>query len=111
MNVQVPIARICAKTYLFGTRKLQTKVVQGSNLMVRVGGGYCTLIEFIETYQGGEITKIDDLVAKGEWDFQKLLAWHRANSGGGPQEGSQPLLKRDSSAGRMISPRRTTTTR
>ena len=51
MNVDVPIARISSKSYLFGTRKLQTKVVQDNNLMVRVGGGYCTLIEFIETYQ------------------------------------------------------------
>jgi len=67
MNVDVPIARISSKNYLFGTRKLQTKVVQDNNLMVRVGGGYCTLIEFIETYQQGELTKIADLQAKGEW--------------------------------------------
>ena len=111
MNVDVPIARISSKNYLFGTRKLQTKVVQDNNLMVRVGGGYCTLIEFIETYQQGELIKIADLQAKGEWDFDALLKYHKAQSAGGPIDNvavPPSLIKRESSAGRIMSPRRTT---
>jgi len=50
MNVMVPIARVAEKKYLFGTKQINTKVVNGSNLMVRVGGGYQTMIEYIETY-------------------------------------------------------------
>lgn len=50
MQVTLPIARICEKWYLFGTRKIHTKVIN-ENLLVRVGGGFCNLREFIETYQ------------------------------------------------------------
>ena len=51
MDVELQIARICEGWYLFGTRKLYCKVVGGKNILVRVGGGYSDLREFIETYE------------------------------------------------------------
>jgi len=77
LNVQMPIARICEGWYLFGTKKINTKVMNGNTLLVRVGGGYCNLKEFIETYQQNELTKIADLELKGEWDFPKLLQYYK----------------------------------
>lgn len=46
----LPIARISEGWYLFGTRKIYAKVMNG-RLVVRVGGGYSGLGEFIEIYQ------------------------------------------------------------
>lgn len=51
MQVTLPVGRISEGVYLFGTRKINVKVMNGNNLLVRVGGGYCNLKEFIETYQ------------------------------------------------------------
>lgn len=45
----LPIARISEGWYLFGTRKIYAKVMNG-RLVVRVGGGYSNLKEFIEIY-------------------------------------------------------------
>ena len=47
--------------------------MNGNNLLVRVGGGYCNLKEFIETYQQIEKQKIADLELKGDWDFAKSV--------------------------------------
>ena len=45
----LPIARISEGWYLFGTRKIHAKVLN-SRLVVRVGGGYSGLGEFIDNY-------------------------------------------------------------
>lgn len=50
MNITLQIARISEGWYLFGTKKLSAKVINGNNLLVRVGGGYCDLREFVITY-------------------------------------------------------------
>lgn len=41
----LPIARITEGWYLFGTRKIYAKVLNG-RLVIRVGGGYMSLEEF-----------------------------------------------------------------
>jgi hypothetical protein len=110
LEVVLPIARINEGWYLFGTRKLSVKVVGGNNLLVRVGGGFSNLREFIETYQQAELSKIIEIEAKGEWDFQKLLLYHKNVAGGGPisqtaQQEMPAFSKRESSAGRL-SPKR-----
>lgn len=67
-GTQLPIARISEGWYLFGTRKIYAKVNNG-RLVVRVGGGYSALIEFIGQYSQQEMEKISDLISKNDWDF------------------------------------------
>lgn len=49
MQCQVPIKRLGNGYYLFGTRKIFAKIMNGK-LVIRVGGGYMVIEEFIATY-------------------------------------------------------------
>lgn len=60
----VPIQKISEGVYMFGTRRISAKVLNGK-LVVRVGGGYMPIDEFIETYGEAELKKIQDRKAKG----------------------------------------------
>jgi hypothetical protein len=54
--------------YLFGTRKIFAKVLN-NKLVVRVGGGFMSFTEFIDTYALMELKKINELQAGGNWDL------------------------------------------
>lgn len=56
-NVMAPIRRIEEGRYLFGTKKIYAKIINGK-LMVRVGGGYMSIEEFVEKHQVKEIDKL-----------------------------------------------------
>jgi hypothetical protein len=43
--------------YMFGTKKIYCKIINGK-LVVRVGGGYCGIEEFIVQYGPSEIEKV-----------------------------------------------------
>lgn len=45
-NCKVPVKRISPGKYLFGTRNIMAKIING-NLVIRVGGGYMSVDEFI----------------------------------------------------------------
>ena len=45
-NCSVPITRMGGGYYLFGTRKIYAKIMNGK-LVVRVGGGYMVFTEFL----------------------------------------------------------------
>lgn len=45
-DVKVPIHRVEEKKYLFGTKLISAKIINGK-LMVRVGGGYMTIEQFV----------------------------------------------------------------
>ena len=45
----MPIKRLGNGFYLFGTRKIFAKIMNGK-LVIRVGGGYMVIEEFIATY-------------------------------------------------------------
>jgi len=60
MEIQLPIRRLEFGYYLFGTKKIYAKVMNGK-LVVRVGGGYMSFTEFIETYGYQEQNKIAEL--------------------------------------------------
>jgi hypothetical protein len=47
---------------LFGTRKIYAKILNGK-LVIRVGGGYMVIEEFISTYAEKELIKLDTLRA------------------------------------------------
>ena len=63
-DCSVPIKRLGGGYYLFGTRKIYAKVMNG-RLVIRVGGGYMVIDEFIETYAEAELKKMDARRAKG----------------------------------------------
>jgi len=62
-NCHVPITRIGGGYYLFGTRKIYAKILNGK-LVIRVGGGYMIITEFLDQYSEVEMNKIERLMQK-----------------------------------------------
>jgi hypothetical protein len=56
----VPIKRLGNGYYLFGTKKVFAKIMNGK-LVVRVGGGFMVIEEFIAAYAESEMKKISSL--------------------------------------------------
>lgn len=57
MHIIVPIKRLEFGYYVFGTKKIYAKVLN-NKLVVRVGGGYMSFTEFIESNSAQELKKI-----------------------------------------------------
>jgi hypothetical protein len=72
MEISVPIRRLGDGFYLFGTRRIYAKVMN-NKLVVRVGGGYMSFSEFIDTYALAELKKINELQASGDWDLETFV--------------------------------------
>lgn len=53
----VPIRKLGNGFYLFGTKKIYAKILNGK-LVIRVGGGFMIIEEFIATYQDAELLKM-----------------------------------------------------
>lgn len=56
-KLAIDVQRISASNYMFGTKKILAKIING-NLVIRVGGGYMNAEEFIEQYGKIEMMKI-----------------------------------------------------
>jgi len=56
-NLAVPVKRLAAGKYLFGSKQILAKIINGK-LVIRVGGGYMSAEEFIETYGRMEMLKL-----------------------------------------------------
>jgi len=61
---KVPIKKLGGGYYLFGTRKIYAKILNGK-LVIRVGGGYMVITEFIATYADVELAKLEKLREQG----------------------------------------------
>lgn len=72
MEVAVPVRRLGEGFYLFGTRKIYAKVLN-NKLVIRVGGGFMSFTEFIDTYAMVELKKINELQAQGNWDLEQFI--------------------------------------
>lgn len=59
-NCPVPIKKLGNGYYIFGTRKIYAKILNGK-LVIRVGGGYMIIEEFINTYAEQELTKLNKI--------------------------------------------------
>ena len=59
-NCPVPIRKIGNGFYLFGTKKIYAKILNGK-LVIRVGGGFMIIEEFIATYADSEMNKISKM--------------------------------------------------
>lgn len=56
-GVQLPITRLGEGFYMFGTKKIFAKIMN-NKLVVRVGGGFMGIDEFINTYGESELLKL-----------------------------------------------------
>jgi len=90
-NCPVPIKRLGGGYYLFGTKKIYAKILNG-RLVIRVGGGYMVIDEFIQSYAQQELIKINTRRANGEDPF--ALDEH-----GSPKRGVQAGSPRSSAKG------------
>jgi hypothetical protein len=59
-NCPVPIRKVGNGFYLFGTKKIYAKILNGK-LVIRVGGGFMIIEEFIATYADSEMSKISKM--------------------------------------------------
>ena len=64
LGCEVPIKRLGGGYYMFGTRKIYAKIMNGK-LVIRVGGGYMVIEEFIQTYAEIEMNKILKIQEQG----------------------------------------------
>ena len=56
-QLALPVKRVGPGKYMFGSKQILAKIVNGK-LLIRVGGGYCGVDEFIEQYGPMEMLKI-----------------------------------------------------
>lgn len=54
---ELKVVRIEAGKYMFGTKKILAKIIN-NRLVIRVGGGYTSVDEFIEQYGRMELMKM-----------------------------------------------------
>ncbi len=59
----VPITRLGNGVYLFGNRRIKA-TMQGGRLVIRVGGGFMVVEEFVQTYGHQEFMKMQQLALK-----------------------------------------------
>ena len=64
----VPVKRLGDGFYIFGSRKIYAKIMNG-RLVIRVGGGFMVMEEFVSTYTDSELTKVNTLRERGTYDI------------------------------------------
>lgn len=68
-NLAIEVQRISAKNYMFGTKKILANIVN-DRLVIRVGGGFMNVEEFIEQY--GKIEMLKLMKAEEKTKFEEL---------------------------------------
>lgn len=72
-NLNLPVKRLSQGKYMFGSRQIMAKIINGK-LVIRVGGGYMSVDEFIDQYGKIELLKLmkqegdpmaDEILKKG----------------------------------------------
>ena len=72
IDCPVPFRRLGNGYYLFGLRKIFAKILNGK-LVIRVGGGYMVIEEFIATYAEQELNKLQKICQReGVQSMQEL---------------------------------------
>ena len=84
----VPIKKLGDGYYLFGTKKIYAKILNGK-LVIRVGGGYMVIEEFISTYAEKEMVKLDQQAGKEQANLQKSSSIKMSNKERSPQPGGR----------------------
>jgi len=65
-NLDIPVQRLGEGNYMFGSRKIYCKIMN-DKLVVRVGGGFMLIDEFLATYGKQEMDKVTTLKARGSF--------------------------------------------
>lgn len=79
-QLALPVKRLGPGKYMFGSKQILAKIVNGK-LLIRVGGGYCGVDEFIEQY--------------GPMELLKIMHAERTAAGDKNAHGSQKAIARD----------------
>jgi hypothetical protein len=67
-GLEIPVQRLGEGNYLFGTRKIYCKIMN-DKLVVRVGGGFMLIVEFLTSYGNQELDKVNTMKAKGTFNL------------------------------------------
>ena len=57
VDIDLEVKRLSSGQYMFGTKRIQVKIIN-DKLLIRVGGGYMSVEEFIEQYGKMEMLKL-----------------------------------------------------
>ena len=68
----MPIKRLGDGNYIFGTRKIYVKLITG-RLVVRVGGGFMSIEEFLNQYAEMEMSKVQQMIDNGTFNFDDFV--------------------------------------
>ena len=68
----MPIKRLGDGNYIFGTRKIYVKLISG-RLVVRVGGGFMSIEEFLAQYADMEMNKVRQMIENGTFNFDDFV--------------------------------------
>lgn len=69
-NINLPVKRLDIGRYLFGSRTITAKIINGK-LLIRVGGGYMNVDEFIDQY--GKVEMLKHMKAQGDPMADKII--------------------------------------
>lgn len=83
IGVQIPLTRLGGGFYLFGTRKIFAKIMN-QRLVVRVGGGYMIIDEFLNTYSDMELIRINKMMEYEKVEVYEELKVYRKYKGDNP---------------------------
>ena len=92
-NCEIPISRIGEGWYMFGSKKIYTKITN-NKLICCVGGGYMNMDEFISQYAESERLKLErmdpadvDALHSSNRDKHMINAVPLSNRAGSPKAG------------------------
>lgn len=97
-QIDLDVKRLGPGKYLFGTRNIMCKIINGK-LVVRVGGGYMSADEFIEQY--GRIEILKAMKEAGDPDFEEARMSLANVGGAGRRSGSNPRASKAYGMGEM----------
>ena len=85
MPIPIPFTREEPGVYLFGTKKVFLKLENG-NIVIRIGGGYTNILNFIEIYTPIELERQEDVIEEACPQLKTTLARFTQS----PQKGMSP---------------------
>ena len=68
----MPVKRLGDGFYIFGTRKIYVKLIQ-NRLVVRVGGGFMSIDEFMIQYSQMEFQKVELMIERGNFSIDNFI--------------------------------------
>ncbi len=72
MQVPLPVRRMGDGNYIFGTKKIFAKIMNGK-LVIRVGGGFMSIEEFLNCYSEIETQKVNQMLEKGTFNIDDYV--------------------------------------